>query len=149
MTTYYQAGTNWISAKSHGQFQLKCRSYGIFLCLHHKKLKMFYLEMLDQYWVVTVKIFCGKTKTEDRYKLMTKNFLIGQINCKKFEQLYSPHNEHQYSGRRPVKLCSDQKILQFLFIYIKINSRIWFRPVNSNLPFADCYIWNRMLDDGI
>jgi hypothetical protein len=34
----------------------------------------------------------------------------------------SPHDEHQSSGPRPVKLCSDQYIFQFLFrcIYIYI-----------------------------
>ena len=44
----------------------------------------------------------------------------------------SPHDEHQSSGPRPVKLCS-----VFILIYIKINSRIWFGPVNSNFHFED------------
>ena len=45
----------------------------------------------------------------------------------------------QSSGQRPVKFCSDQYIFQFfLKIYIKINSRIWFGPVNSHFHFD----WN-------
>ena len=53
----------------------------------------------------------------------------------------SPHDEHRCSGPRPVKLCSYQYIFQFLIrTYIKMNSIIWFGPVNSNFHFKDCNI---------
>ena len=45
----------------------------------------------------------------------------------------------QSSCKTPVKLCLDQNIFQFLFKYLyKINSSIWFWPVNSNFHFEDC-----------
>jgi len=37
-----------------------------------------------------------------------------------YSQICSPHGEHQSSGPRPVKLCSDQYFFQFFFSYIYI-----------------------------
>jgi hypothetical protein len=34
---------------------------------------------------------------------------------------HSPYDEHQSSSQRPVKLCSDQSIFQFLFKYIQCS----------------------------
>ena len=44
--------------------------------------------------------------------------------------------------------ASDQLIFQFLFRYLcKINSRIWFGPVNTNFHFEDCYISEQLNKD--
>jgi hypothetical protein len=59
----------------------------------------------------------------------------------------SHHDENRSSVPRPVTFCSDQYIFQFLFrykcIFIEINSRIWFGPVNSNFHFEDCQLIER------
>jgi len=47
-------------------------------------------------------------KVVSKDSLCEKSFTC-RVTC------YSPHDEHRFSGPRPVKLCSDQEIFQFLF----------------------------------
>jgi hypothetical protein len=50
----------------------------------------------------------------------------------------SPHDEHMFSGPRPVNFVGTSKFLFRTTMYIKINSRMWLGPVNSNFHFKDC-----------
>jgi hypothetical protein len=54
------------------------------------------------------------------------------------DDLFANSNLHEWywtSCPRPVKLCSDQYIFQFL---CRINSGIWLGPLNSNFDYKNC-----------
>jgi hypothetical protein len=83
-------------------------------------------------------------KKKDFFVNITHNSVLCKFSgsCFKFLTwfnmitIFSPHDEHRSSGPRPVNLCSDQ----YIFQYIKINSNILFGPVNSNFHFEDCIL---------
>jgi hypothetical protein len=53
--------------------------------------------------------------------------------------------EHRSSGPRPVNLCFGLvNFSVFIWNYIKINSKIWFKPVNSTFHFEECNIATRI-----
>ena len=78
------------------------------------------LDIMDN----TVKVVCYRTLTQLKDNVLFLLYTAVQI----LQLCYSSI---------PVKLCLYQSIFHFFKNYIKINSRIWFRPVKSNFYFEE------------
>jgi hypothetical protein len=87
----------------------------------------------------------------------TSDSVLTMITCLPAQDLwFSPHDDHRSSGPRPLIQSSrwspvlrpktsntlfwPVNFSDFIYKYIKINSRIWFGPVNSNFHFEDCWL---------